>query len=149
MLQENISIIANYLWKKSIQQINNTLTEMEVDHFNMNDYYYLTVIYQLEKPKLGQLAEELQLTKPAISALVKRLLKNDLIEKTQSTEDKRIFYLNVTEKGLNIIQGDLDSYEKLSKLIIEATSKDELLQLNQLLDEVVKHLQMESFPKGN
>lgn len=91
MIDNNISLIANYFWKESINNISNTLSDAQISNFNMNDYYYLTSIYQLGTPQLGELAAKLNLTKPAISALVKRLEKNELIVKTQSKEDKRIY----------------------------------------------------------
>nr|WP_242951498.1 MarR family transcriptional regulator [Clostridium kluyveri] len=50
----------------------------------MNDYYYLTVIYQLETPNFGDVANALHLTKPSISAMVQRLMKNGLVSKIQS-----------------------------------------------------------------
>lgn len=140
MFQENLAIIANYMWKQSIVALNQTLSETEIRHFNMNDYYYLTVIDQMENPKLGQLADELRLTKPAISAIVKRLMKNDLIEKTQSEEDKRIFHLKVTEKGQKIIEGDYKSFNDLSELLEHTVSKEQINVLNQVLDQVVNRL---------
>ncbi|EST12608.1 MarR family winged helix-turn-helix transcriptional regulator [Sporolactobacillus laevolacticus] len=140
MLQEKLAIIANYMWKQSIVALNQTLSETEIRHFNMNDYYYLTVIDQMENPKLGQLADELRLTKPAISAIVKRLMKNDLIEKTQSEEDKRIFHLKVTEKGQKIIEGDYKSFKDLSELLEHTVSQEQLNVLNQVLDQVVDQL---------
>lgn len=140
MLQEHLVIIANYLWKQSIIELNQTLSESEVRHFNMNDYYYLTIIYQMENPNLGQLADELQLTKPAISAIVKRLTEKEFVEKKQSAEDKRIFHLKVTEKGRRIIESDYKSFKDLEKLLAETVSEEQLRVLNQVLDQVAGRL---------
>lgn len=140
MLQEHLVIIANYLWKQSIIELNQTLSESEVRHFNMNDYYYLTIIYQMENPNLGQLADELQLTKPAISAIVKRLTEKEFVEKKQSAEDKRIFHLKVTEKGRRIIESDYKSFKNLEKLLAETVSEEQLRVLNQVLDQVAGRL---------
>ena len=140
MIEKHFEYIANYLWQQSINNINSILSNEEKKQFNITDYYYLTTIYNMDNPNLGEVAEKLKLTKPAISALVKRLIKNELIEKIQSNEDGRIYYLKVTEKGIKIIEGDNALYSQFTGLISEIISKDQLKELNCLLDEVVKIL---------
>ena len=138
MIEENIALIANYFWKESIKNINQTLSDAQMSNFNMNDYYYLTEIHQLGTPKLGEVATRLNLTKPAISALVKRLEKNELIVKSQSKEDKRVYYLNLTDKGIKIIQGDNQLYSKVSSIFSNSVTEQEANSIDNLLKKVVK-----------
>jgi DNA-binding MarR family transcriptional regulator len=140
LIEKHFEYIANYLWQQSINNINSILSNEEKKQFNITDYYYLTTIYNMDNPNLGEVAEKLKLTKPAISALVKRLTKNELIEKIKSNEDGRIYYLKVTEKGIKIIEGDNALYSRFTSLISEIISGDQLKELNCLLDQVVKLL---------
>ena len=140
MIEKHFEYIANYLWQQSINNINSILSNEEKKQFNITDYYYLTTIYNMDNPNLGEVAEKLKLTKPAISALVKRLTKNDLIEKNKSNEDGRIYYIKVTEKGRKIIEGDNVVYSQFTRLVGEIISEDQLKELNCLLGEVVKLL---------
>lgn len=140
MIEKHFEYIANYLWQQSINNINSILSNEEKKQFNITDYYYLTTIYNMDNPNLGEVAEKLKLTKPAISALVKRITKNELIEKIKSNEDGRIYYLKVTEKGIKIIEGDNALYSQFTGLISEIISKDQLKELNCLLGEVVNLL---------
>lgn len=140
MIEKHFEYIANYLWQQSINNINSILSNEEKKQFNITDYYYLTTIYNMDNPNLGEVAEKLKLTKPAISALVKRLIKNDLIEKIKSDEDGRIYYLKVTEKGIKIIEGDNALYIQFTDLISQIVSEDKLKELDCLLGEVVKLL---------
>lgn len=137
MIENNIALIANYFWKESINNISNTLSDTQISNFNMNDYYYLTSIYQLGTPKLGELATKLNLTKPAISALVKKLEKNELIVKTQSKEDKRIYYVSLTDKAIKIIKGDNELYAKLSNIFSDLLTNEEIYIVDNLLQKVV------------
>lgn len=139
-IEKHFEYISNHLWQQSINNIDSILSSEEKKQFNITDYYYLTTIYNMYNPNLGEVAEKLKLTKPAISALVKRLIKNDLIEKVQSNEDGRIYYLKVTKKGIKIIEGDNVVYSKFTKLIGEIISKEQLKELDCLLGEVVKLL---------
>ena len=140
MIEKHFEYIANYLWQQSINNINSILSNEEKKQFNITDYYYLTTIYNMDNPNLGEVAEKLKLTKPAISALVKRLTKHELIEKSKSDEDGRIYYLKVTEKGIKIIEGDNALYSQFTYLISEIISENQLKELNCLLDEVVNIL---------
>lgn len=140
MIENNIALIANYFWKESINNISNTLSDTQISNFNMNDYYYLTSIYQLGTPKLGELATKLNLTKPAISALVKKLEKNELIVKAQSKKDKRIYYVSLTDKAIKIIKGDNELYAKLSNIFSDLLTNEEIYIVDNLLQKVVDKL---------
>jgi len=48
----------------------------------------------------------------------------DLIEKKQSDEDRRIYYVNLTEKGKKIVEGDEELYSKFD-LLIKSLLKDD------------------------
>lgn len=139
-IEKHFEYISNHLWQQSINNIDSILSNEEKKQFNITDYYYLTTIYNMDNPNLGEVAEKLKLTKPAISALVKRMIKNELIEKIQSNEDGRIYYLKVTEKGRKIIEGDNALYIKFANLIGGITSEEQLKELDSLLGEVVKLL---------
>lgn len=140
LIEKHFEYIANYLWQQSINNINSILSIEEKKQFNITDYYYLTTIYNMENPNFGEVAEKLKLTKPAISALVKRLIKNELVEKVKSEEDGRIYYLKITEKGIKIIEGDNAVYKQFANLISEIMSEEKLEELNFLLGKFVKVL---------
>lgn len=148
MIEDSIAIITNYCWKESINNINKILSDKQMINFNMNDYYYLTEIYQLGRPKLGELATKLNLTKPAISALTKRLERNDLITKAQSDKDKRVYYLTLTEKGIKIIQGDNDLYSKLSLLLKDLLTNEQVNMIDDLLLKIVENFKKQSTMEG-
>ncbi|KHD35462.1 MarR family transcriptional regulator [Clostridium acetobutylicum] len=140
MLEEKIAVIANYMWEKSIKNIKNVLSEAEISNFNMNDYYYLTIIHELKNPKMSEVADKLKLTKPAISALVKRLSKSELITKVQSKEDKRIYYLKLTDKALQIIEGDNRIYERIADTITKKLDSKQINELDSLLENVIENM---------
>lgn len=141
MIAENLEAITNYLWHESTKKINLLLTETD---FNISDYYYLTAIAHMNHPNFGDVAEALNLTKPAISALIKRLMHHELIEKVQCQEDKRIFYLSLTEKGEAMIEGDHSLYTRLASKLSHSIGEDKLEELDYLLDAVVSLLDNET-----
>ena len=125
MIKDSFLFIANYLWRESIKNLKEHLTESELKSFSSNDYYYLTTIYYMGKPNFSEVAEALKFTKPAISALIRKLTKMDLIEKVQSQEDKRVYHICVTAKGKNIVDGDEELYNKIDSAIKETLNSNE------------------------
>lgn len=141
MIKDSIGFIANHLWMESIKNLKIYLSESELKSFSSNDYYYLTTIYYMGKPNFSQVAEALNLTKPAISVFVSKLIKMGLIEKVQSEEDKRMYYVCITQKGENIIKGDEALYNQFDLLIKKLTGDNEKYAfLENLLVEVVNSL---------
>lgn len=136
MIENSITYIANYLWQKSMQNIDTILTKEEKDKFNVADYYYLTAIHYMNRPNFGEVAEKLNLTKPAISALVRRLEGIGFLQKQQSEEDRRIYYLELTEKGKKIAEGDKSLYKQFSDVIRNQITPEQMEQVECLLEQV-------------
>lgn len=128
-MEEKFSILINLLWERCIQNLNNILTEDEANKFSNNDYYYLLVIQSLQKPNLSLIAEKLSLTKPAVSVIVRKLMNMNLITKVQSVEDKRVFIVELTEKGSNILSGDRSIYKWVTDNMADIVDKEEDLKI--------------------
>jgi len=143
MLVKNVSYIANYLWQKSMENIDHILSKEEKEKFNVADYYYLTTIYYMDKPNFGDVSSKLGLTKPAISALIKRLEVIGFIQKQQSPEDKRIFYLELTEKGKKVVEGDNSLYLQFGEVIQSIVTKEQMEEVECLFEQVAEILKSE------
>jgi DNA-binding MarR family transcriptional regulator len=137
-MEEQFSALVNLLWEECIRSLNSILTEEEVNKFSNNDYYYLLVIHSLQKPNFSQIAEKLSLTKPAVSAMVKKLMNMNLVEKVQSTEDKRIYYVELTNKGRGILQCDQAVYRWVTDTVKDiARDEKELILIQHIISELV------------
>ena len=142
MISKSLQAISTYLWHQSTKRINSLI--INDDNFNISDYYYLIVINNMENPNFGDVASALHLTKPAVSALIKRLLHHELIEKVQSNEDKRVFYLSITQKGKEIIEEDPAIYQQLENVIADRISPEQLHHFDELLKMVNEILYSEN-----
>ncbi|MHB8128980.1 MAG: MarR family transcriptional regulator [Mobilitalea sp.] len=144
-MEDKFATLVNLLWEKCIQNLNATLTEEEANKFSNNDYYYLLVIQSLQRPNFSQIAEKLSLTKPAISAIIRKLINMKLVEKLQSAEDKRIYYVELTTKGRYILQGDKAVYRWVTDTIKEITTDEkEFLIVEHIVSVLVEKLEKKS-----
>jgi DNA-binding MarR family transcriptional regulator len=141
LMEEKFSTLVNLLWEECIRNLNSTLTDEEVDKFSNNDYYYLLVIHSLQKPNFSQIAEKLSLTKPAVSAIIRKLIHMELVEKLQSTEDKRVYYVELTAKGRCILQGDEAVYKWVTDTIKKIVKDErELIVIERIITVLVEKL---------
>jgi DNA-binding MarR family transcriptional regulator len=141
MIRDNLAYISNYICRESVKNLNKNLSGSELKRFSTNDYYYLTAIYYLGKPNFSQIANELGLTKPAITVLIQKLIKMGLIEKIQSDNDKRVYYVNLTDKGEKIVVGYDTLYSDLTSLIENyITDKEKYIYIDTLLSEIAQSL---------
>lgn len=140
-MEDSFSTLVNLLWEECIRNLNSTLTEEEVNKFSNNDYYYLLVIHSLKRPNFSQIAEKLSLTKPAVSAIIRKLINMNLVEKLQSTEDKRIYYVELTEKGKSILSGDMAVYKWVTDTIKNIVrNENEFMVVQRIISELVERL---------
>jgi DNA-binding MarR family transcriptional regulator len=142
-MQEKLSSLVNLLWQECIQNLNTILKEDEVNKFSNNDYYYLLVIHSLQKPNFTQIADKLSLTKPAVSVIIRKLQNLGLVNKMQSEEDKRVYYVELTKKGDSILQGDQAVYQWVSDMITDiAEDEKELQVMERILSKLVERLEV-------
>lgn len=128
-MEEKFSALINLLWERCIKNLNNILTEEETNKFSNNDYYYLLVIQSLHKPNLSHIADKLCLTKPAVSVIVRKLIVMNLITKVQSEEDKRVFIVELTQKGNDILSGDRTIYKWVTDNMADIVEREEDLKI--------------------
>ena len=68
------------------------------------------------------------------SRIVDRLIVKQLVEKSVCPTDKRLVDVSITEKGLSLLQ-KMDTYEMEMDAILGNLSREEVQQLNSLLDK--------------
>lgn len=68
------------------------------DTLTTSETFCMEVIYSLGKPTVNQFASYLHLTSPNAAYKVNHLVKKGYLDKVQSEQDKRVFYLIPTKK---------------------------------------------------
>jgi DNA-binding MarR family transcriptional regulator len=85
---------------------------------------------------IGEMAERLQIRHHSAVGLVDRLESQGLVSRTHG-EDRRFVYVGLTKKGEDILHQ------------LTAPHRDEILQIGENLDELMKHLRLPLDGNGN
>jgi len=62
---------------------------------------------------VGSLAEQLSVSLPAVSGIVDRLVKEKLIKRRRSSEDRRLVLVELTNAGKKMVEKLLKAFERL------------------------------------
>ena len=133
-LEEMIAKVSDYMSR---------MEEEAKEQYNFKDLtitqmHYLEVISELVNPNFTELATAMNLTKPTITVQVDRLIEKELISKVQSDADRRSTHLHLTERGKLINQMHEYAHRRIAEQIEKKIDSEELIQLTQLLEKMMK-----------
>jgi len=100
--------------------------KLGLSELQINQLHYLKVIDRTDNMTFGKFAEILSVTKPSVTEIVNKLIKLNLVEKSQCCKDKRIYYIRLTEKGRNIVRQRFLSEQKVVDIIFDALDDEEI-----------------------
>lgn len=101
-------------------------------HYNIVEY-----VYRNKKVKGVGLAQKLSVSQAAISKQVKFLIEKKLLTQKQDLNDRRIFYLNVTVKGKEMVNNSENIRKTMSDKISRILNSDELECFSSSLHKIV------------
>jgi DNA-binding MarR family transcriptional regulator len=130
-------------------RLSTTMNRMKAELLGLDDLARLTVtqmmyvhvIAGLGRPTLSELANRLHVSKPSVTAVVQKLIQGQYLEKHRSSEDLRVFNLELTEKGRRVIQVKEKTFRTFADRVRAALSEAEVLELERLLGKALQTLE--------
>lgn len=108
------------------------------------EFKLLHTVFRHEKLMISEVSEILNISLPNCSRYVKTAIEDGYIQKQIDLEDKRIYYISLTEKGKNIVAATLESFgEEMSSQLLDLDFKtlekldQSFSNLNNLLSETL------------
>lgn len=131
--------------------ITNQLDVLYKEEFGdiLNDYTYtemhtIDCIGKIEKPNVTKIAQYLNLTKAAISKIIKKLIDKKSIEIYKSPDNKKETYYRLTKIGQDVFSKHLAMHEtwcEKDKIFFNQFGKKDLDTTLEVLDKYTKSLQ--------
>lgn len=120
-----------YFYKSLFEKIKNretTLTTVET--------YCIEIIHAMGRPTVSEFASFIQISSPNAAYKINSLVKKGYLNKVQSQEDKREYYLEVTERYLNYHHITTNYVDIVTERMKERFTQEELVVLEKLLNIV-------------
>lgn len=113
------------------------LRKIGAREISLSQFQYINAIHHCEDPTATGLARMLDLSKPAVTGIVNKLIEQGYAYKQQSDSDRRVYYIHLTRDGKQVA----DAYETACREYIDgmaaALSANELDQLVVLMEKAL------------
>ena len=114
--------------------------------------FCMEIIYSINRPTVNEFAQAANISGPNAAYKINNLVKKGYLRKVQSKEDKRIFYLEVTEKYTNYYEISYSYIGTVMKRMEERFSPEEVAIIKKALevmsDELMPEINIQQFTKA-
>lgn len=107
--------------------------------FNCSYLEYLLVISSFDGINQKDIAKKTIVGKASVSKVVKYFTENDLAYRKKDTNDSRIKYVYITEKGKKISDEFKKTFIELNSLLIKDFSEEDYSVFKHLLEKALKN----------
>ena len=97
---------------------------------------YLKVIDEYEEVTFSKLAKITRNSKPTITEMINKFLKMECVYREKSSDDGRIHYIHLTEKGQMIARAEQRALMKLIEKVADSLDDNEMDTLIKILQKI-------------
>ena len=113
-------MLERFYYELSLNELKLMNESRSLPNLTYNSLLYLDIIDYTENCTVSLLAERLSISKPAVTMKVNELIKQGWLEKTQSENDRRVFYLTLRPQV-----GEMyEDYRKILNYAVEKMKKE-------------------------
>ncbi|GED50477.1 MarR family transcriptional regulator [Carnobacterium maltaromaticum] len=143
--EEQIKVGFRELYDK-MSWLNRRKMEDSLKGYTSSEVHCMEYIEKNKDSNVTKLADSFYMTRGAISKLTKKLIKKELIESYQKSDNKKEIYFRLTEKGREVY----DIHEKLhnefserDKVVFEQVTDEQFNSMLQFVELYSQHLDKE------
>lgn len=116
-------------WSSQIQGINHT------------QYLILKCLSHLGPQKAVQLAEVTQITPGAITSATDKLVAEEYAERKGDKEDRRVVYLEITDKGKELVESLTQAQNNVTKKFFQGLPDEDIQHLIRIYNKISENLE--------
>lgn len=130
----------DWQFRKMVRRFVKERDKIDIEGVTLPQFMILGKLLQEGEQRMGELAEELDFTSGAITALCDKLVDGGYAIRKRSSEDRRTVMLDITEQG----RAFLDNYAELKHIckatIFEGFTEEELHIQQQFYKRIIRNL---------
>ena len=116
------------------------LSEKNIEEFNGAQGRILYVLWQEDSIAIKELSNKTGLALTTLTSMLDRMEKMDLIKRTFDKTDRRKILIILTEKAISLKDVYYEVSEKMSEIVYNKFSKEEINQFEDYLDRILINL---------
>jgi DNA-binding MarR family transcriptional regulator len=133
-LMEIIELVGQALVNAKVEK----LKRIGASEINLTQFQYISVINQNDELTFTGLAQALNLSKPAVTSIINKLIEQGYVFKCQSARDRRVFHIHLTQEGKQVA----DAYEEARREYVDgihrSLTESEFTRLLELMEKALQ-----------
>ncbi|WP_159881416.1 MarR family winged helix-turn-helix transcriptional regulator [Paenibacillus puerhi] len=125
-------------FRQLFRRIRASWTRFEVQGVSSSQASILEKLQNDGPLKVSQLAEALWITAGAVTSLSDKLIAGHFAERSRSEEDRRVVYLEITDKGREVLTEFRTHREKIIDGFFGSLSKEDSDHLIRIFNQILK-----------
>lgn len=109
----------------------------ELPDMTFRQFVYLDAILKMNNPTYTEVAKEFNVTKPAVTAIVNKLIGLGYLKRIQSQEDRRIYYLMVSDKGKQVLEVENKTAAEYVLSVESCLTQNEQQQFITIVEKII------------
>lgn len=105
---------------------------------SLPQYITLEMLVRQSGLKMKDIAENLNVSYPAATGIIDRLHKMGMVKRVSDKKDRRVVYIEVTEKGEKIVEEVRKNRHELIERVFGNLSQEERMAYLQIIKKVLK-----------
>lgn len=98
----------------------------DLKQYTLRQLYYIELINKNEGISVSEIAKRLEVKKSTVSVAINQLIELGIVTKIQSSTDKRFYYLQLTQKGKDIMELHKQVHKNTIKKILKILDPEEV-----------------------
>ncbi|MFC1563383.1 MarR family winged helix-turn-helix transcriptional regulator [candidate division KSB1 bacterium] len=132
-LHKSLNILTEEIYRKSQSFFSSELADYSATEINI-----WKILGIKGKCKMRDISSILDIPNSTTTSIVDRMVKNDIVKRTRTEEDRRVVFISLTEKGDKywrmVLEQIIKIYEYMMSLLSEE-DQDELIRLFKKMNE--------------
>jgi DNA-binding MarR family transcriptional regulator len=131
----------DWLFRRMVRRFVKERDKISIEDIALPGFLILRTIQQSGLQKLGDLAEQLDLTSGAITALCDKLEAKGFAERRRMQGDRRNVWLDITEEGRQVLERYPNLGQRGVKLLFGGFTEDELARQKEIFEKIYANLE--------
>jgi len=132
----NLYSVFNHFMKVRTECKYCVMNKYKASELTIKQIEYLRKFDEYDFVTISKLAEELNLSKPSITEMVKRFIRLNCLKKEQCGHDARVYYLFLTERGKAIARMERIALEDFIGRVEDSLNEEEINDLVEILSKI-------------
>ncbi|MDT7861252.1 MAG: MarR family transcriptional regulator [Saccharolobus sp.] len=121
------------LTRKVNKEADKALEQIGLSYF---EFKVMCALDEEGKVPMSRVAEKYMLTKAGLTSIIDRLEEKNLVKRVRSEEDRRVIYVELTDKGREKLAESRKVFQEVLANFMRKISEDEIKELERIFNKL-------------